>query len=73
MITIAELEDRREKTIKRIEELRKIRIDFDGLTDFQKDEFSRLQETLDIIEFNLDRHNAIAQFLTTAEPMGGPQ
>lgn len=73
MITLAELEDRRDKTIKRLEELRRIRIDFDGLTDFQKDEFSKLQETLDILEFNLDRHNAMTQFLTTVEPMGGPQ
>ena len=38
MITIGELEDRRDKTKKRIAELRRIHAEFDGLTDFQKDE-----------------------------------
>ena len=73
MITISELEDRRDKTKKRIAELRRIHAEFDGLTDFQKDEFDRLRETLDIIEFNLDRHTAMTEYLTQAEPFGGPQ
>ena len=73
MITLADLEDRRDKTKKRIAELRRIHIEFEGLTDFQKDEFDRLRETLDIIEFNLDRHTAMTEYLTQAEPFGGPQ
>ena len=73
MITIAELEDRRDKTKKRIAELRRINVEFEGLTDFQKDEFDRLRETLDIIEFNLDRHSAMTEYLSAAEPFGGPQ
>lgn len=73
MITIGELEDRRDKAKKRIAELRRINVEFEGLTDFQKDELSRLRETLDIIEFNLDRHAAMTEYLSKAEPFGGPQ
>ena len=73
MITLADLEDRRDKTKKRIAELRRIHIEFEGLTDFQKDEFDRLRETLDIIEFNLDRHTQMTEYLCAAKPFGGPQ
>lgn len=73
MITIAELEDRRRVTKKRIAELRKINRDFEGLTENQKEEFDRLRETLDIIEFNLDRHTQMTEYLCAAEPFGGPQ
>ena len=73
MITIDELEKKRDNAKKRIAELRRIHFEFDGLTDFQKDELSRLRETLDIIEFNLDRHSAMTEYLSNAEPFGGPQ
>jgi hypothetical protein len=73
MITMAELEDRREETKRRIEELRQINKAYEGLTPAQKDEFDRLRETLDIIDFNLTRHNEMTEYLAQAEPFGGPQ
>ena len=73
MITLAELEDRRAETKRRIEELRHINQVYEGLTDAQKDEFDRLRETLDIIDFNLTRHTEMSEYLAQAEPFGGPQ
>lgn len=73
MITIAELEDRRKQTKRRIDELRQIHVMYEGLTDAQKDELDRLRETLDIIDFNLDRHTEMTEYLASAEPFGGPQ
>lgn len=73
MITIAELEDRRDETNRRIEELRKTNRAYEGLTPAQKDEFDRLREALDIIDFNLTRHTEMTEYLASAEPFGGPQ
>lgn len=73
MITMAELEDRRKETKRRIEELRQINRAYEGLTPAQKDEFDRLRETLDIIDFNLNRHSEMTEYLASAEPFGGPQ
>lgn len=73
MITLAELEDRRKQTKRRIDELRQIHVTHEGLTDAQRDEFDRLRETLDIIDFNLNRHSEMTEYLASAEPFGGPQ
>lgn len=73
MITLAELEDSRRETQRRIEELRNINRNYEGLTLSQKDEFDKLREKLDMIEFNLDRHNEMCEYLVMVEPFGGPQ
>ena len=73
MITLGELENRRTQLKKRISTLRRLRIERDGLTEAQKDEFDRLREELDIVEFNLDRHEEMNSILLNAEPYGGPQ
>lgn len=73
MISLAELEDRRKETKARIEELRQIKFDYQGFTQSQRDEFDRLRELLDILDFNLTRHNEMSEYLVAAEPFGGPQ